>query len=142
MSENQNAFFTKSIPNQEKANELIGRLFDLAQPEAVFNQPVTSGDYTVITASELTAIMGTGYGGGRSGEESQEASDDGVTFGGGGGGGGAVGTRPVAYIQIGPNGVHMEPIVDATKIALAFFTMFGAMLSIWSKMRRVEKQLN
>lgn len=32
-----------------------------------------------------------------------------------------------------------EPIVDATKIALAFFTMLGSMLLMFSRMQKASK---
>jgi uncharacterized spore protein YtfJ len=60
-------------------------------------------------------------------------------MGGGGAGGGAALGRPVAVISIGPHGVAVEPIVDVTKIALAFVTALGGMLVVWSKMRRAAK---
>ena len=53
-------------------------------------------------------------------------------------GGVAVG-RPVAAISVGPNGVRVEPVVDATKIALAFFTMLGSMLIMLGRMRRAGR---
>jgi uncharacterized spore protein YtfJ len=106
----------------------------------VFSQPVTQGQYTVITASELTAGIGVGYGGGGgSGEMTPEGQQSGVGFGGGGGGGGGTLARPVAAIIIGPEGVRVDPIVDATKIAIAFFTAFGAMWMALSKMRRAAR---
>ncbi|NJN54907.1 MAG: hypothetical protein HC804_09210, partial [Anaerolineae bacterium] len=40
----------------------------------------------------------------------------------------------------GPEGVRVEPIVDATKIAIAFFTAFGAMWMALSKMRRAANR--
>lgn len=138
MSENLTKIAIESVPNQKAANELMVRLFDITKPEVVFSQPVTQGEYTVITASELTAGMGVGYGGGGgSGDATPEGQPGGVGFGGGGGGGGGTLARPVAAIIIGPDGVRVEPIVDATKIAIAFFTAFGAMWMALSKMRRV-----
>lgn len=52
--------------------------------------------------------------------------------------GGAV-SRPVAAIIIGPNGVHVEPIVDATKVVLAFFSAIGAFLLMLAKMCRFSR---
>ena len=130
----------ESVPNQEKANELMGKLFAAAQPDAVFAEPVTQGSYTVITASELSIGLGYGFGGGASlksepGEESE--GDPGGDFGGGGGGGGGAMARPVAAIEVGPNGVRVEPIIDSTKISIAFFTALGSMFMMLLKMRRM-----
>ena len=143
MSEEFNKLVIESVPNQEKANELIGRLFDVTQPSAVFSEPVTNGPYTVITASEVTAGIGAGYGGGggvggdgdhRLDDEQNEATGSG--FGGGGGGGGTAMARPVAAIIIEPNGVRVEPIMDPTKIAIAFFTTLLSIFMALGKGRR------
>lgn len=94
--------------------------------------------------------MGFGYGsGGGSGTEpdegeavSENESQDergAAGFGGGGGGGGVSGGRPVAVISIGPKGVRVEPVVDVTKIALAFFTTLGSMFFMLAKMRKAAQ---
>ncbi len=138
MSESRTKLAIETVPNQERANELMSKLFDITKPEAIYSQPLTKGDYTVITASELTAGIGFGYGGG-SGSVSPEGQEPGTGFGGGGGGGGGTLGRPVAAIIIGPDGVQVEPIVDATKIAIAFFTALGAMWMALSRMRQAAR---
>jgi hypothetical protein len=61
---------------------------------------------------------------------------------GGGGGGGGVGIgRPVAAIIINRDGVRVEPIIDLTKVALAFITMLGSMFFMTSRMRRAAREL-
>lgn len=128
-----------SVPNQERANELMGRLFAAARPDAVFAEPVTQGAYTVINASELSIGMGYGFGGGGSLEAEatkEDVGEPGADFGSGGGGGGGATARPVAAIEIGPNGVRVEPIVDPTKISIAFFTALGSMFMMLLKMRK------
>ncbi len=143
MSEDLTKIALESVPNQQAANELMGKLFDITKPEAIYSLPVTQGEYTVITASELTAGIGLGYGGGGGSAEGDggDGEDGGgnVGYGGGGGGGGGTMARPVAVISIGPDGVEVEPIVDATKIAIAFFTAIGAMWIALSKMRRAAE---
>lgn len=136
MSENITKIAIEAVPDQKAANALMARLFDITKPEAVFSQPVTQGNYTVITASELTAGMGVGYGGGGGSGDASEESKTGVGFGGGGGGGGSTMARPVAAIIISPEGVRVEPIVDVTKIAIALCTTFGAMWLGLNRMRR------
>jgi uncharacterized spore protein YtfJ len=54
----------------------------------------------------------------------------------GGGGGGTALARPVAAVIITPQGIRVEPIVDVTKISIAFFTAFGAIVSMLYKMTR------
>lgn len=131
----------ESIPNQQKANELMNKLFDITHPDAVFSKPVAANGYTVITACELTAGLGYGYGGGGGVSPQQEGQDDGENagYGGGGGGGGGTAARPVAAITIGPNGVEVEPIFDLTKVAIALFTAVGAIFMAASKMKKFQR---
>ena len=129
---------SESIPDQEAALALMDRLYDVAAPESVFSTPVEHGEYTVITASEVSVGLGYGYGGGGASQPSEddEEGEAALGYGAGGGGGGAGMGRPVAVIEIGPNGVRVEPIVDPTKIMLAFFTAFGAMFMMLKGMRQ------
>lgn len=136
MSENYNKLLFESVPDQQSANELIGKLFDVTRPDAVFSQPVTVGDHTIITASEYSAGMGVGYGGGGGvGPAANEETNEPIGYGGGGGGGGGTTARPVATIIISPSGVRVEPIVDVTKIAITMFTALGAMAMALRKMK-------
>jgi uncharacterized spore protein YtfJ len=151
VSDEMNKVMVTMVESQEQAIELVEKLFDVAQPGAVYGEPVTVGEHTVITASEVKVGMGFGYGtGGGSGvtaAEGETASADespaestGVGYGGGGGGGGVSGGRPVAVIKIGPAGVQVEPVFDATKIALAFFTTIGSMFLMLNRMRRASRR--
>jgi uncharacterized spore protein YtfJ len=131
---------------QEQSREWMDKLLVAAQPGAVYGEPVTSGDYTIITTSEVTAGGGFGYGfGGGSAPASapgQTPGQEQENAGGGGGigGGGGSSGRPVAAIVIGPGGVRVKPIVDTTKIALAVFTTAGAMLMMLGQMRRMSRR--
>jgi uncharacterized spore protein YtfJ len=139
MSNDLNKLFIEKIPDQEKANELMAKLFTVTQPEAVFSPPVTAHEQTVITASEVTAGFGFGFGSGGGLAPDHESDADTAVHVGGGGGGGGGGTalaRPVAAIIITPQQVRVEPIVDVTKISIAFFTAFGAIVSMLYKMKR------
>ncbi len=139
MSDDLNKMFIEKIPSQEKANELMAKLFTVTQPEVVFSPPVTAHEQTVITASEVTAGFGFGFGGGGGVAPDQEGNADtavNLGGGGGGGGGGTAQARPVAAIIMTPTGVRVEPIVDVTKISIAFFTAFGAMIGMLYKMKR------
>ena len=135
-------FFVSSVKSQEEGLNLMRRLVEVAQASTVFSEPITSGDYTVITAAEVSAGLGFGFGEGGSpqpdddetaGEGESQDKESGVGVAGGGGGG-SMG-RPVAAITIGPHGVEVQPVVDPTKIALAFFTMLGSIFMLRSKMR-------
>lgn len=140
--ENMKQIMSEAIPDQAAFTAFIGRLFDVAKPETVYSPPVTANGQTIITASEAWVSMGAGYGGGSG--TSNEADDDGeieenVGAGGGGGGGGTAWARPVAVIAISDAGVIVEPIIDPTKITIAFFTTIGAMFLMLGRMRRFGK---
>lgn len=144
MSNESNRVLASAVKSQEQSAELMEKLFAVAQPGAVYSEPVTSGEFTVITASEVTVAAGFGYGIG-SGTSSEPAEGEAATgeeargLGGGGGGGGVSAARPVATISIGPRGVRVEPVVDVTKIGLALFTTLGAMLMMLGRMRRLSR---
>ncbi len=146
------------LKNQENSQEILEKFVETARPSSVFAPPLTAGDYTVITASEVYAGMGVGFGGGGGSApaapkepagdqppaESPKTDEDelpaGAGVGYGGGGGGVTMGRPVAAITIGPDGVRVEPIVDATKVALAFFTTIGAMALLFSRMMKMSQK--
>lgn len=144
MSNESNRVLASAVKSQEQSAEVMEKLFAVAQPGAVYSEPVTSGEFTVITASEVTVAAGFGYGIG-SGTSSEPAEGEAATgeeargLGGGGGGGGVSAGRPVATISIGPAGVRVDPVVDVTKIGLAFFTTLGAMLMMLGRMRRLSR---
>jgi uncharacterized spore protein YtfJ len=143
MSEKLDDIFVTAVKTQEQSKEVVERLFDVARPEAVYSPPVTAGDYTVITASEVSVGMGFGYGigGGTAPDEDEpmtQAGEMGGVGGGGGGGGFSMG-RPVAVISISSVGVRVEPVRDVTKIGLALLTTAGAMLMMLSRMRRASR---
>ncbi|MDX1615914.1 MAG: spore germination protein GerW family protein [Candidatus Promineifilaceae bacterium] len=129
----------EKITSQAEASELLQRLVTVAHPSSVYSEPVESGDYTVITASEVKVGLGYGYGGGGGSSPGParegQSTEDNVGLGGGGGGGGSATARPVAAIEIGPHGVRVEPIIDPTKIAVAFLTTFLGMITTLRKAR-------
>ncbi len=143
----KNKLFFMPMQNQEDGLALLEKVFDVAKPEAIYGEPVTKGEHTVITASEISVGLGFGYGmgGGAAASSSEEENDDDDAgeenggeygVGGGGGGGGGSAARPIAAIIVGPEGVRVEPIVDVTKVALAFFTALGSMFLMFKKMRQ------
>jgi uncharacterized spore protein YtfJ len=133
-----------------QAEAIFDRIFAAAQSGAVFSQPVVSGNYTVITASEVTSGGGFGSGSGYGqnvsskpaepaagdGESSSEGTEPAVGGGGGmGGGGGSMG-RPIAVIVIGPDGVEVKPIVDRTKLTIAVVTSVMAAIAAYRNFRK------
>jgi uncharacterized spore protein YtfJ len=132
----------ETSPSQYKLDKLFDKVLVAAQPSAVFSSPVVSGAYTVITASEVMAGGGLGFGTGTgpvtTAQANGKAATREVAQGSGGGGGGGSHGRPIAAILIGPDGVKVQPIVDATKIALAAMAAWGsvALLAIRLARRR------
>ena len=62
-------------------NNFVDKILGAARASAVFSEPVTTGAYTIVTASEVTA--GGGFGSGYGSDAAHPAS-----AGGGSGGGG------------------------------------------------------
>ena len=134
---NGNPLFTVPVRSVDEASRLIARLFDIARTDAVFSEPLTQGDTTVIVASELSVGMGVGFGGGEGGNPDDGSSGSG---GGGGGGGYALG-RPVAVISVDVHGVQVQPVFDLTKVAIAALTAFGAVFIAWRRMSRAANKM-
>ncbi len=136
----ENVDYSETIAaNWEKSVNVFNRLFDMAKPSAVFGEPLQKGEYTVITASEVALGMGLGSGVGSGSSEPEEDEENAAPSsgsGGGGGGGGGGWSRPVAVISVGPNGVEVEPVVDVTKLGLAFLTMIGSVMFMLRKMMK------
>jgi uncharacterized spore protein YtfJ len=162
MSEEFNKITAVAVNSQAEATEALGKLLAVAQPQNVYSAPLQVGDYTIITASEVVAGIGFGYGfGGGSGPAPAPASKEthptpaataqptGETptkpseaggLGGGGGGGGTSSARPVAVIKLSKDGkLAVEPIVDVTKLGIAFFTTLGAMMMMRNRMKKLSK---
>jgi uncharacterized spore protein YtfJ len=148
MNEIPNEIMVTAVRTPAEGMALLEKLTQVAQPEVVYSRPIQEGNYTVITASEVAMGYGFGFGGGGGWAPSQEAESPETTggareaagAGGGGGGGGSSMARPVAVIAIGPDGVKVEPVVDVTKVVLAFFTAFGGMFLMFSRMWRFSRE--
>jgi len=140
MSEEMKEVMDSTTASWSATASVIEKLFSVAQPGAVFSEPVTVEGRTIITTSEVMVGMGVGYGigaGSAQGAEAEMTSGEG--YGGGGGGGGFSTGRPVAAIIIEPEGVRIEPIVDVTKISLAFFTVLGSIFLMGFRLRRAAR---
>lgn len=141
MSEENSSLFRVPIKTFEESNKLTERLLEVTEPGVVFSKPAKSGEYTVITASEVLISLGSGYGYGISepteGEDGNPAQGQPpAASGGGGGGGGFASGRPVAAISIGPEGVQVHPVIDRTKLGIALFSAVGSMLLAIGRMQK------
>jgi uncharacterized spore protein YtfJ len=118
---------------EQEAGAVLDKVLAAAQPGVVFSAPVVSGPYTIITASEVFAGGGYGFSGGAGHVQQTEGAkrdrtEPGSASGSGGGGGGGSRSRPVAAVIIGPDGVKVQPIADATTVAIAVMAAVGGML--------------
>ena len=86
-------------------------------------------DRLVITAAAIERAGGFGFGAGVGVDETETSGGS----GGGGGGGGSGQARPVAVIQVGPDGVSVLPVLDYTKIGIVLLTSF---ITVWRLLRK------
>ncbi|MEM7330769.1 MAG: hypothetical protein AAF490_01665 [Chloroflexota bacterium] len=130
MSDQDLTMFTRDIQSQKETLDLIEKLTDVAQADAGVSQPVSEHGHTAIIVSEVTTSLGAGFGSGGAPENG----------GHGGGGGGFSMSRPVALIQIGPNGVRQESLFDVTKVGIAMIATIGSIFLAWLRMKKVSNQ--
>lgn len=131
---------------EEIMTEFGEKLFGAAHNSAVYSQPITRGDILVITAAEVVAGGGYGFAAGMgprqraftAGGEETKKEETGAGVGGGGGGGSNA--RPVAVVEVGPQGVQVHPIIDRTKIGIALFTTLGAMCMALMRILRAQRE--
>lgn len=97
---------------------------DKASVNAVYGEPVSAGDRTIIPVADVKYAFGVGYGEGPTKSDEQEEPR---TSGQGGGAGGGVAARPVAVLEITDDGVKVKPVVDEGRIAIT-----GLFTGIWS----------
>jgi len=106
---------------------MIERLFDTieevqqtAHVSALFGKPVQVGERTVIPVAKVKYGFGLGFGKGGT-ETGEEKTAEGA------GGGGGIIARPIAVIEVTPDRVRVEPVLDEGRIALA-----GIFAGLWA----------
>ena len=100
---------------------IVDRLMATAHVGLAYGQPVRAGKVTVVPIGAVAYGFGWGGGGGRA-KVKQRGED---SMGGGSGGGGGVRVTPLAYLEIGPKGARLRPVLDWTAIAVAVITVLG-----------------
>jgi uncharacterized spore protein YtfJ len=131
---------TTTLPkSMDLVKDTMDKFLTAASVNAVYGEPIQSGDALIIPTAEVLSGMGFGMGVGVGNnavkdEEGKPGQSSGG--GGGGGGGGRVLSRPVAVIIASPEGVRVEPVVDVTKVALAALTAGGFILGMLLRMLR------
>lgn len=104
----------------------VARIMEGTGADSVFGRPVEAGDRLVIPAATVIRAGGFGFGGG-----SQDEGEDGdVQSGGGGGGGGHALGRPVAVIEVGPDGVRVRPVIDLTHVGITLLMTLVALFRV------------
>ncbi len=142
--------------SSQQITALFEKIFNSTRPEAVFSTPTQAGDYTLITATEVSSggIVFSGLGGGVGDNQPKEGEQPDQPVGAegqerkqpsggvaGASGGGWSGARPVATIIIGPQGVQVQPVFDITKVSIALFTALGAMFLMRRRMRHFSRHM-
>jgi uncharacterized spore protein YtfJ len=121
----------------------LNKFMDTGGVGAVYGEPIENGQTTIIPCAEVFTVLGVGAGYGSGYDKDSDESEDNGSGGGGGGGGGGGRTfsRPVAVVVASPEGVRVEPVVDATKIALAALTASGFMIGMFVRMMSPKRAL-
>ncbi len=108
----------------EEIFEAIEDLRDKADANAVYGEPVTVGDKTIIPVADIKYGFGFGFGEGPT-EPDEQDDDEPANHGGGIVGG--VAARPIAALEITDDGVVVRPVEDEGKIAMA-----GIFTGVWA----------
>ncbi len=97
-----------------------------ANVNACFGEPVTVEGRTVIPVARVGYGFGVGaaHAPGREGEGEEAASEE---EGAGGGGLGAMTGCPLGVIEVTPEGIRVEPVIDRQKVA-----MLSMLVGAWS----------
>ena len=143
MIETSNGVSTSAGTAPELTEKTIEKMLPFVRPNTVFSAPVVSGPYTVITASAVLGGGGMGFGSGTAPAPKAKAAEptsNHETVGSGAGGGGAFYARPVAAIVIGPDGVKVQPITDATRIAIAVISAWAAVALMAMRIARAKRR--
>ena len=97
-----------------------------ADVKAVYSQPITAQDKTIVPAAKIMFAYGAGAG--TAGLRNENPRGE------GGGGGGGVRAVPVGLFEVGSQGTRFVPITDRGK--LADVLLGGVALGLWLGWRR------
>lgn len=103
-----------------EVSRMMDGLMQASNVNAAFGEPRQVGDRTIIPVARVGAAGGFGLGAGQ-GEVVGGRAPGGI---GAGGGGGSM-ANPVAVVVVTPEDVRVQPVVDATQIALAAMAAFA-----------------
>jgi uncharacterized spore protein YtfJ len=114
---------------------LSDRLATAGHADRTVGTPRQVGDRTVFPLAEVWYGHGFGLGSGTSPGVSGPAALQSSPAGGlGGGGGGGGRLRPLAVVEVGPNGTRVHPVIDLAAIGLALAPLaVVALLRLWRR---------
>jgi uncharacterized spore protein YtfJ len=114
---------------------LFERLETAGHADRTVGAPRQVGERTVFPLAEVWYGHGFGLGSGTSPGLSGPAALQSTAAGGlGGGGGGGGRLRPLAVVEVGPDGTRVHPVVDLAVIGLALAPL--AVVALWRLWRR------
>lgn len=120
----------------EKMFAALEDLKKVANVSAVFGEPETVGDKTIIPVAQVSYGFGMGFGEGKSPAKDEEGA---TGEGKGAGGGGGASVRPLAVLEITPEETKLTSIVDASRIALAGIALMAWFLFLVGRASRRKK---
>lgn len=106
----------------EEIVDAMTRISEKASVREVVGEPTVAGGRTVIPLARISHTYGFGYGRG----PQQPGANGEHEAPGGGGGGGRAATRPVAIVEVTPQGTRVTPVIDVTRTTIA-----GIALAAW-----------
>lgn len=101
----------------DKWMETFAGMKETASVQSVFGPPQTVGERTIIPMAEVMYAFCGGFGKGKAPQTPPEAEGE------GGGGGAMMKARPVAVLEMTPQGMQVVPIRDETRITLALLML-------------------
>ena len=97
-----------------------------ASVKAIYGEPISAHDKTIIPVARIMYGYGAGAGAGHMGETSPHGE--------GGGGGGGVRAVPIGVIEVSAQQTRFVPISDRKKLSAA--VLAGTVLGLWMGWRR------
>ena len=113
------------LPGFGVAASMRERIVATAQVGLAYGEPRRVGGRTLVPLG----AVGYGFGFGAGGGSAERTATKPAGTGGGGGGGGGVSVRPVAYLEVTPEGIRLRPVLDWTRIVTALIAVAGVVLA-------------
>lgn len=134
----------ESIPVEEIIKTLMEGFKASADVKAVYGEPITAFDKTLIPVAKVGYGLGAGFGGSTAPSEAAEGKKRPGGFGGGGGGG--TGTEPLGFLLVTSDEVRFIPVEakgmrETPPPAMMMFPMIMGAIILAMIVRRRRRQL-